>query len=460
MELRPYQAEGIGRLRQHLRDGARSVLWQMPTGAGKTASTAYMLRGAAERGKRAWFIVHRRELILQSHRAFQKAGVPHGIIAAGFDLATRQPVQICSVQTLARRLDRLQPPDLIVWDECHHLAAGSWGAIYERFPKAVHIGLSATPQRLDGQGLDGYFRHMVRGPSVRELIDGGYLVPYRLFAPSSPDLTGVHTRMGDYVRAEAAAAMDKPRIVGDCVEHYRRLAMGRRAVVFAVSIEASHRIVQGFQAAGIPAAHVDGETAADQRDAAIRAFERGETRVLSNVDLFGEGFDLPAIEAVILMRPTQSLSLYLQQVGRGLRSSPGKADCVILDHAGNCQRHGLPDEPREWTLAGGLAGVSRDASEDNGPPIRQCASCYAISPAGMEKCRECGTAFPVKVRAVAEVEGNLEEVAVMQVRRQAKREQAGADSLQALIELGRMRGYKNPAGWAQYVWRAREKRRA
>ena len=353
MKLRPYQQQGLDEIRAHLRDGRRSVLWQMPTGAGKTASTAHMLGSAASKGRRAWFVVHRRELILQSHRAFVDAGVPHGIVAAGFDVSNRRNVQICSVQTLARRLERMAPPDLIVWDECHHLAAGSWSAIYERFPIAVHVGLSATPIRLDGRGLDGHFDVMVRGPSVRELIETGYLVPYRLFAPGTPDLSAVHTRMGDFVKGEVSAVMDKPRVVGDAVDHYRKLAMGRRAVVFAVSIEASHRIVAAFRAAGIPAEHVDGETDARDRDAAIKRFERGETRILSNVDLFGEGFDLPAIEAVIMLRPTQSLSMYLQQVGRALRTSPGKDDALILDHAGNALRHGLPDDDREWSLAGG-----------------------------------------------------------------------------------------------------------
>lgn len=459
MQLRPYQQHGLDEIRAHLRAGIRSVLWQMPTGAGKTASTAHMLGSAAQKGRRAWFVCHRRELILQSHRAFQKAGVPHGIIAAGFDIAGLRPVQICSVQTLARRLDRVATPDLIVWDECHHLAAGSWSSIYQRFPKAVHIGLSATPQRLDGQGLEAYFTRMVTGPTVRELIEAGFLVPYRLFAPGGgPDLSGVHTRMGDYVKSEVAAIMDKPRIVGDAVEHYRKLAMGRRAVVFAVSIEASHRIVEMFCAAGIPAEHVDGETPTEQRDAAIRRFECGQTRVLSNVELFGEGFDLPAIEAVILMRPTQSLALYLQMVGRGLRTADGKDDCIILDHAGNCARHGLPDDEREWTLAGGLERSKRGERDPDDQPIRQCLACYAISPAAMDRCRECGTPFPVRARKVQEVAGELTEVAVLEARRKAKKEQALAGSFEALVELGRMRGYKQPHLWARHVWNAREKR--
>ncbi len=458
--LREYQQAGLDEIRRHLRAGVRSVLWQMPTGAGKTASTAHMLKGAAAKGNRAWFVVHRRELIMQSHKAFKAIGVEHGIIAAGFDLAMRRPVQICSVGTLGRRLDRVAEPQLIVFDEAHHMAAGTWQAIFRRFPRAVHIGLSATPERLDGQGLEQFFMRMVPGPTVRELITGGYLVPYRLFAPAmGPDLSGVHKRAGDYARDELAAVMGKPKVVGDAVEHYRRVAMGRRAVVFAVSIEASQRIVQAFRDAGIPAEHVDGETAPDERDAAIKRFAAGTTRVLSNVELFGEGFDLPAIEAVILLRPTQSLAMYLQQVGRGLRTAPGKADCIILDHAGNSARHGLPDDDREWTLAGHDA-KQRAASDPESSPIRQCPACFAISPAAMLRCRECGEPFPVQARNVEHVEGELQEVAIEEARRVAKREQAQAATLDTLIELGRMRGYRSPERWAQHVWNGRQQRRA
>ena len=369
-------------------------------------------------------------------------------------------MQICSVGTLARRLDRVAAPHLIVWDEAHHMAAGTWQSIFRQFPNAAHVGLSATPERLDGQGLEPFFRSMVPGPSVRDLITQGFLVPYRLFAPAmGPDLSGVHTRMGDYVKSEVAQVMSKPKVVGDAVEHYRRVAMGRRAVVFAVSIEASHRIVQAFRDAGIPAEHVDGETAPDERDAAIGRFSRGETRVLSNVELFGEGFDLPAIEAVILLRPTQSLAMYLQQVGRGLRTAPSKADCIILDHAGNSARHGLPDDDREWTLAGREA-KTRGESDPDASPIRQCPKCYAISPAAMLKCRECGEPFPIQARKVDHVDGELQEVSIEEARKVAKREQAMSQSLDALIELGRMRNYKDPAGWARHVWAARSSRRA
>src|SRR5690606_6245781 len=215
--------------------------------------------------------------------------------------------------TIVRRLSDLPPPSLIVFDECHHIGAASWESIFDAFPEAKVLGLTATPWRLDGQGLGRWFSHMVSGPTVTDLIENGSLSPYRLFAPAIPDLSDVKTAAGDYQRGALAKAMDKPAIVGDAIGHYKRLCPGKRAVVFAAGVENSKHIVAQFLAAGIPAEHVDGSMGDVERDGAVDRFRRGETLILSNADLFGEGFDVPAIEAAILLRPTKSLSLYLQQ---------------------------------------------------------------------------------------------------------------------------------------------------
>lgn len=454
MQLRPYQLENLNAVRAHIKAGRRSVLWQLPTGGGKTIGAAFMLKTAAERGHRAWFVCHRRELVQQSHRAFLGADVPHGIIAAGFD-NNAAPVQIVSVQTVVRRLERVQPPDLIVWDECHHLAAGSWSAIYEQFGAAKHIGLSATPERHDGRGLGKYFEAMVCGPSVRELTAAGYLSPYVLYGPSAPDLAGVHMRGGDYARNELEAVMAKPTVTGNAVDHYRKFAPGLRAIMFTVSIQASQREVAALNAAGIAAEHVDSHTDDRVRDAAMERLRTGETRVLSNVDLFGEGVDVPAIECVIDRAPTMSLLLYLQRRGRGLRPSPGKSRCVFIDAAGNWQRHGFPDDDRAWTLDGNAHRSSK--SEPDAPPIRQCPACYAMSPAAAAVCRECRAPFPVQAREVEHVEGELAEVDAATLRREARREQGRADSLEALEVIARQRGYK--PGWARRVYAARMAKR-
>lgn len=457
-QLRPYQSEIIQQTRTLMREGQRSILIQSPTGSGKTALTAEMLGNAAAKGMPSLFIVHRRELVKQSMRTFERVGIRYGVIAAGFFEDYRQPIQICSVQTVGRRLRRIKKPRLVVWDECHHVAAGTWSTIYDSQSQARHVGLTATPERLDGRGLNKWFTSMVKGPDVSWLIENKFLADYRLYAPSTVSLAGVHTRMGDFVKSELSAAVDKPTITGDVIRHYQRYAGGKRAVVFCVSIEHSKHVVAQFQAAGIPAAHVDGETDGETRDREIQRFERGETLVLSNVELFGEGFDLPAIEAAILLRPTQSLGLYLQQVGRALRPSEGKANAIILDHAGNCERHGLPDEPRDWTLLG--RGEKKQASDGSSASVKICPKCFAAQfSVGRPACKLCGHVFETKPREIEHVDGELVEVDPAAVRLQRAREQGRAESLQDLIALGRRRGYKKPEAWAHHIFRYRQARK-
>lgn len=459
MKLRPYQVDIINEARALMTSGNKSVIIQSPTGSGKTLLTADMLGAAADKGMTSWFVVHRRELIKQSMRTFADVGIPHGVVAAGFMGDPMHKIQIASVQTLARRHHRLRPPSLIVWDECHHVAAKSWSDIHAAFPKAYHIGLTATPERLDGKGLGKWFSAMVHGPAVTWLVERGFLVPYKLFAPSKIDLSDVRVRMGDYDKPGMILAVDKPKIIGDAIEHYQKHAPGKRAVVFCASIKHSKHVVNLFNEAGIPAAHVDGETDTIVRDEAVRRFERGEIKILSNVELFGEGFDLPALEVAILLRPTKSLGLYLQQVGRSLRPSPnsGKQAALILDHAGNCERHGLPDEERAWSLAGRAGSGGRDGTPVG---IRTCPKCYAVQRPGSANCRFCGALLPVKSREIQEQEGELVEVDKDAMRRrQAKRQQGRADSLEDLVALGRERGYRRPFLWAKHVFNARQARR-
>lgn len=455
--LRPYQTDLIDRARERLRMGDRSVLIVAPTGAGKTALAAFLLGTSASRGKRSWFMVHRRELVTQSSRTFEKVGIPHGIISSGFTQDNLQPVQIASVQTLARRLDSTPAPDMIVWDECHHIASESWATIFSRFPDVVHIGLTATPCRLDGRGLGDWFSSMVEGPTTAWLIENGFLAPYRLFAPSTPDMTGAKSRAGDWATNDVVDAMDKPSITGDAIQHYKRLCDGARAIVFAANIEHSQHVADQFSAAGYPAAHLDGKTDRAVRDQMLAQFSLGNIRVISNVDLFGEGFDVPAIEAAILLRPTQSTGLYLQQVGRALRTSEGKERAIILDHAGNALRHGLPDEIRDWNLDA-KPKTKRERDSDI-PPLKQCDSCYAVHPPA-PTCPVCGHEYEVKAREITQVEGELVELSPEMIAHNRKQEQSKAKSLEDLITLATARRYKNPSAWAKHVYHARQRKYA
>lgn len=458
LQLREYQTDLIDQARAAIRAGERAILIQSPTGSGKTVLVAKMAQTAAQRGYRSWFNVHRRELVKQSVMTLtESAGMEVGVVAAGFQGNRNLLCQVCSIGTLRQRRSLLGKPSLIIWDECHHVAAKSWDEIFAEYPNAAHIGLTATPERLDGTGLRKWFSKLIVGPSTSWLIDQGYLSPYRMFAPRPPNLDGVHVLGGDYNKRELAAAMNRSTVTGDVIEHYKKHAAGKRMVVFAWSIEASKMLAAQFLRAGISAEHVDGETDVNARDAAVDRFKRGDTLILTNVDLFGEGFDVPAIEAVALLRPTRSLALYLQQIGRGLRVLPGKEYAVILDHAGNCRRFGLPDDEREWSLD----GRRKSKSIDDAAPIRQCPMCYAVMSAAAEQCKYCGFKFLAAPREIEQVEGELEEVDVKRIEREERmREQSQARTIEDLIKIARLRGYKNPEKWAHMIHKHRESKKA
>lgn len=457
--LRPYQEGLLGGIRTELRTHRRAVL-QSPTGSGKTVLTTHMIRGAAAKGLRSWFVVHRRELLDQTSRALWAAGVQHGNIAAGRPL-TSELVQVASVQTLARRMDRLTPPDFLIIDEAHHAVAATYRRVLDRCPRSWVVGLTATPERTDGAGLGDLFDGLVLGPSVADLIEQGYLSRYRIVAPPAPvDVGAVRVRGGDFVRGELAAIVDQRAIIGDAVEHYRRYVgsregppSARSCLVYCVSRAHARNVAATYRAAGIDAVYVGGDTPDAERNAAIAGFRRGAPTVIVSVDLFGEGLDCPGLAAVQLLRPTQSLSLHLQQLGRALRVEPGKETAVLLDHVGNSWRHGLPDDEREWSLEG--RPRRKKGEEEVGSPLVHCEGCHAVFRAHLPSCPVCGIPRAVAERRDApdQVEGSLQEVDPEQHRRERRREEGRAQTLEDLVRLGRSRGYK--PSWAGIRWAAR-----
>lgn len=457
LTFRYYQDEIFLEVQRIFRSGVTSACVQSPTGSGKTALVAAMLRRAAERGKLTWFVVHRRELIRQAAKAFHLEGIRFGICSSDFPADPTAKVQIASIQTLVRRMEHMKAPNLIAWDEAHHQAANTWKKVYEAFPDAYHLGLTATPERLDGRGLSGFFQELVRGPSVQELISAGYLADFKVFAPPGVDASGVRSRYGDFVRSDLEKAADRPSITGSAVAHYKKHCEGQRCIAFCCSIQHSLHVVEQFNAAGIPARHVDGETQTTERDRAMRDFEDGKVLVLGNVDLFGEGVDCPILGSVLLLRPTQSLILHLQQCGRALRPSPGKECAIILDAAGNTMRHGFPDEDRAWSLEGHAGRKPADASHSR---VRVCPECFAANRLGSPKCAYCGSVFPIKVREVAQVEGDLVEVDQKDLRRQRRFDQWKCKSEAELVEHAKRCKYRRPDLWARIVWRSRMTKRA
>lgn len=451
MNLRPYQQQAISDLRMAYRSGAQAPLLVAPTGAGKTIILAAITQAAAARDRRILILVHRRELIRQTSAKLTYAGVVHGIIAAGF-VPSDQPVQVASVQTLARRLQQQHwQPDLIVIDEAHHAIAGTWSNVISYWPDSLLLGVTATPIRQDGRGLGAMFDRLVLGPSTADLMAAGHLTRVKLYAPPQvADLTGIRTRAGDYANDQAAAAMTRPTVTGDAITHYQRIAAGQPAIAFCCNVNHATSVCDAFNAAGISAATLLGNTT--DRDALIARFAAGALKVLVTVDVVSEGFDCPGAAVAILLRPTQSEGLYLQQVGRVLRPAPGKAAAIILDHVGNVHRHGWPDDVRPWSLDDRLR---TGKGGQPAPSVRTCPECFAaFKPA--PQCPVCGTPSKLNTRELKHQAGQLEELAREAVARSRRRDQAQARTLQELIHIGQARGMNNPVAWAKHVHFARQ----
>ena len=431
---------------------ANRALLVMPTGSGKTVVFSEICRLANDKGKKVLILVHRRELVTQASDKLKKAGVEHGIIAAGFD-PSDQPVQVASVQTLIRRLDSgTFTPDLIIIDEAHHAVAGSWDKIIGHFSDAKIIGVTATPSRLDGRGLGSHFSTLVSGPSVEQLTKLGFLSQHRVFAPPViADLSNVKTRAGDYANDQLSEAMDRPTITGDAIGHYRRLADGLPAIAFCCSIAHATSVCESFNKAGYRAKLVTGKMKMEERDEAISGLADGRTQILCSVDVVSEGTDVPAVSAAILLRPTQSEALYLQQVGRILRPQPGKI-AIVLDHVGSTLKHGFVDDLRNWSLD---SKPKRKKNDEPAPSVRQCPMCFAaFKPQPV--CPMCGHEFPVKPkRQLTQREGELREMRRQDaIERREKRQEIGrARTLPELLALAKKKGYK--PGWAYKIFYGR-----
>jgi DNA repair protein RadD len=386
MILRPYQNDAIAAIRARIAARIRRVLLVMPTGGGKTVVAAEMIRSAVARGKRVLFTAHRKELIDQTFEKLCRFGVSAGVLM-GADARRDDywPVQIASIQTLARRLDRLPPADVVFVDEAHHAISNSYRDVVERYPNAVIIGLTATPWRLGKLTLAELFEELVLAATPAELMAIGSLVPYDAYAYDSPDLHEIPTVAGEYNQKQLAVACNTQILVGSVVREYLTHGQGRRGILFPVDVEHSKGLIDEFQRAGVTAAHLDCHTPKRERERILAALHSGETRIVASVGVLTEGFDCPAVEVIMVARPTQSLSLHLQMLGRGLRPSPdtGKARALIHDHAGNLLRHGLVEDERDYSLR---ATPARDRA------MHTCPFCHFLfsSIRSDGRCPKCG----------------------------------------------------------------------
>jgi DNA repair protein RadD len=432
MNLRPYQQQLITDIRLQYQLGHKSVLAVLPTGGGKTVCFSYIAEQASRKGNRVLVLVHRQELLDQASRAMP---MPHGRISAGRSMDLSHAVQIASVQTVARRL-HLLPRDffqLLVVDEAHHTTAGTWAKTVQHFHAAKLLGVTATPIRSDGRGLGEHYQSMVQGPTAQQLTDAKFLAAAKVLAPPGFDSTGLRKRMGDFDPKEAEQRVGT--IMGDCLGHYRKHLPGQTAIAFCCSVAHAEAVAALFQSAGIAAASIDGSMDTAQRRQLLQDLGTGKLKVLTSCALIGEG--------CILLRPTASVALHLQMIGRCLRPQPGKR-AVVLDHVGNTLRLGHHLEPQEWSLDG-----IRKRDREQAPSVKVCPQCFATSASAVQVCRECGHVFaPQERRELRQVDGELVEMAVAK-----RREQSSARDLDALRELAQQRGYKR--GWAERVYQAR-----
>jgi len=429
--LRPYQSQLVAEIAQAWAEGARNVLAVSPTGSGKTVLLSALLqqhRGAA------CVIAHRQELVSQISLALARNNIRHSLMAGASTVANivgihmselgrswydpSAVVRVAGVDTLVRAPASdpwMRQVSLWVCDEAHHLCRDTkWGRAIAMLPNARGLGVTATPVRTDGKGLgrhaDGVIDAMVRGPSMRDLIGAGYLTDYRIFAPRSDlDLRDVPTgASGDYSPAPLRQAVRRSRITGDVVQHYKRIAAGKLGVTFAVDVETAIEICDEYRAAGVPAEVVSAKTPDSLRIAILRRFKARQVLQLVNVDLFGEGFDLPAIEVVSMARPTMSYGLFVQQFGRALRPMDGKRHALIIDHVGNTIRHGLPDAPREWSLD---RRERRASSKSDAIPLRACPQCTQVYERVHRACPYCAHApEPAGRSGPEQVDGDLCEL--------------------------------------------------
>lgn len=437
MELREYQKQILNKVRESYRQGYKAPCLVLPCGGGKSVLAAEVAKLATHKGNRVLFLVHRKELCEQIENTFNWWGVDMTLCTVGM------------VQTISRRVAKIEPPKLIITDENHHSPSKTYRKIYESFPDAQILGVTATPTRLDGSGLADVNDVLVEGVSAKWLIENGYLAQYEYYAPPTVSTKNMRKRAGDFeVNPE-----DYADIYGDVIGHYRKFADGKQTIVYCASVDLSMQTAEEFNKAGIPAAHLDGDTPKNERSEIIRRYRAGDIKILTNCEILGEGLDVQGCECCILLRPTESLSLHIQQSMRCMRPAPGKT-AIIIDHVGNVFRHGFPDDDREWTLE----GKKRTKKTENTVMVKQCPQCYFTY--SVERiCPNCGWQVQ-RTESEIKHDKEIELIKLDADKKQRIRESAGSKkriddckTFQECVEWCKLNNKKT--GYAYFHWKNR-----
>ncbi|MEM7218877.1 MAG: DEAD/DEAH box helicase [Pseudomonadota bacterium] len=427
MILRPFQNQALAALRSAVRGGQKRLILCAPTGAGKTVIAAELCRCAVAKDSRVLFLVPRRELAFQAAEKLLALGLLEGRdvsiymagVAGAEEIGSTAAVTVASKDTLTtrKRLDRIKgypSADLVIVDECHLSMSNTWLELLEHYRQsgATIVGLTATPARESGKPLGDFYQTIVRTPGIAELTDMDYLVPARYFTPTAPDLKRLKKVRGDFAKGELAERVNTPKLVGDAIATYLERGEARQAICFAVDVRHSIALAEKFRGAGVSVEHIDGRMSTADREAVMGQFAAGKFAVLCNCQIATYGLDVPRVSCLILARPTASLVLHLQILGRGLRTSEatGKRDCLIFDHAGNIERLGMADSEHEWSLETGGKKAEPRKTKQGEKVIEhiECHVCHArFKP--QPKCPECGHKFETKGQGVTWVGGMLVE---------------------------------------------------
>lgn len=387
-KLRPYQAEAVKQIFTAWKQGYRKPLLQIPCGGGKTTVAAYIVSRFVKEGRKILFVTHREELTAQAHSRFAIAGIDSGLVIPGRSPNTHLSI-VGNIQSLIRR-EPLRDISLIIIDECHHVLSPTFLKMLAEYSgEGTRIlGLTATVFRLDNKPLGRVFDHLVSPVTIDELIAQKYLVPLRYYAAAEKGLTlGVRKIAGDYAANTIFAKMNKKFLYDGVIEKYKKFS-GGKALVFCCNVQHSQITAKAFSEAGIRAKHVDGETPTQERIKIVKDFRQGKIDVLTNCNLFCEGFNLTDISSVILNRATASKCLYTQMVGRAMRTSPGKEYGVVIDMGNNVTAHGFVEDLQEHD-------IFREPKPGDGvSPQKECGECSALIHAGARICPHCGYIFP------------------------------------------------------------------
>lgn len=439
MKLRDYQEELVDGIKQSMIAGNHSIIVQSPPRSGKTVVMAHIAKGATDKNNQVLFFSHRKEINEQVYKTFEVNNVNMNLVTIG------------GVQSLVRKLDKLPKPTIILIDEAHHSKASSYKKIIDHFPDAYKLLFTGTPIRLDGSGFDDIAEDIILGKSVKWLQDHGRIAPFKYYAPLMIDMSRLKKRAGEFTKGSVDETM-KTVIYGDVIKHYEKLAKGKQAIVYTHSVEASENVSKAFNEAGYNSIAVSGKTPREARETAMQAFRNGELKIMVNCELFTEGIDLPNVDVCIMLRPTQSLSLYLQFAMRALNPREGKT-AIIIDHVGNVERFGLPNQDREWSLQGIVK--KKQTAKIGEPTVRVCEKCFATYWSITRTCPECGHESPLTKKEIEIMrEAELAEINELKQQKIKKRVQTyvSPDMCRNMDELKEYRdqhGYKN--GWVWYM---------